>query len=238
MEFTKLYNVFFTSSIREEDSDTRIMFLAMIGMSDRTGIVEATVGAIASYANVPVEKARVALGRLQMPDPESTSPEHEGRRVVKLAPNRWFVVQRERYLRLQQEEARRDYMREYMRTRRAVVRSAEEEAELEGLVSGLEEGWSEEARRREGEPEEAALNEEELGETWEGMWADFVATGVPRAVGKKGAWEAFVAGVKTQGDLEEMGRALVAYRGGLAGGERAMTAAQFFGCWRGMVPKT
>jgi hypothetical protein len=123
LEFFKLYTTFFTGSISEEELHVRIVFLAMCSMSDEEGGVNATVSAIARFANVSKEQALGALQVLQAPDPESTTEEHDGRRVLLLGPNRWLVVNKRQYYEKGGKGSaggdRKDYMRDYMKDYRA-----------------------------------------------------------------------------------------------------------------------
>lgn len=92
-----LFRKFFTSSIRRESADTRIVFLGMMAMANEEGIVEATPDAVSSFVNIGHHEMMTAMTRLQEPDPDSTSPAEEGRRIIPAGRNRWKIVTFEHY---------------------------------------------------------------------------------------------------------------------------------------------
>jgi hypothetical protein len=125
-DFSKLYHSFFMSSITEESSDTRVVFLALIALSDENGNLTATPRRIAEFAKPGrpqdsperrLELTLEALERLQLPDPDSTTPDNEGRRVLKTGPNQWHITTRLKYLEMKKSEDRRAYKREKERQR-------------------------------------------------------------------------------------------------------------------------
>jgi hypothetical protein len=118
-DFSKVYDSFFTGSLREEELHTRILFLAMFHISDEFGNLTATPSFLAMYANITVEQAQKALTRLQEPDPQSTTEEDEGRRIRQLGPNRWFITNKRRYYEKSRQEDRKEYQAEWQRKRRA-----------------------------------------------------------------------------------------------------------------------
>lgn len=79
--YTKLFGSIIASSIWTEDDRTRIVWITMLAMTNRFGIVEASVPGLAKMAGVPVDAARVALEKFLAPDPDSRSKEFEGRRI-------------------------------------------------------------------------------------------------------------------------------------------------------------
>jgi hypothetical protein len=113
--FTLLAHSFFDSSIRRESAETRIVFLAMISKCDLQGIVRATDDAIAAHACVSLDATRAALERLNSPDPKSTTPDEEGRRIVEIGPNQWRVVNFTRYWNREKQPERRAYKTEKQR---------------------------------------------------------------------------------------------------------------------------
>lgn len=119
-DFAKLYRTFFTGSMRRESDATRLIFLACLTLADRCGEFTAEPDFIASYANEPLDITLAALERLQSPDENSSSQDEDGRRLMKIGPNRWKVVNKGVY---RGKSAKADYMREYMRQRRAANKS-------------------------------------------------------------------------------------------------------------------
>jgi len=55
-----------------------------------------------------------AIDYLLQPDPNSRSPEHEGRRLIRDGQFQYFIPTAEKYRLIRNEEERREYMRKYM----------------------------------------------------------------------------------------------------------------------------
>lgn len=92
-----LFRTFFTSSIRQETAETRLVFLGLMALADAQGVVQATTGAIADFVSLNEIDVKAALTRLSSPDENSTSPDEEGRRIVSIGPNRWRIVNYQTY---------------------------------------------------------------------------------------------------------------------------------------------
>ena len=95
----------------------------LLVMADAKGNVAKTPRAIARITGVPLEIVEEAIDALCQPDADSGSPEEDGRRLVLICPERrwgWRIVNYEKYRRIRDEEARREYFKEYRRSERAV----------------------------------------------------------------------------------------------------------------------
>lgn len=142
-DFVKVYSQFWFSSISQEELATRICFLALLSLADENGIVRTTPEALARYANVTPKQADKALTVLQEPDPQSTSPDDEGRRVTPWGEgsNQWLIVNYRAYYEKSREEERATYKREWDRqfrpsghTRKTGV--SDDEREMSQNVTG------------------------------------------------------------------------------------------------------
>lgn len=94
----------------------------LVILADKHGVVDMTAAAIARRTTIPVEIIEVGLRALEQPDPESRSPDEEGRRIVPLSDSRswgWRLVNYDHYRKMRSEEERREYHRVYARKRRA-----------------------------------------------------------------------------------------------------------------------
>lgn len=116
-EFIKIESSFWWSTISKETADTRILFQAMIQLADKDGIVLGSPAVLAKFATLDELDVVAGLDRLMSPDPDSTSPKYEGRRVLELDKNVWRVVNYKKYIKPASE--RSAYQRELMRKRRA-----------------------------------------------------------------------------------------------------------------------
>lgn len=79
--YSKLFSSIVTSSIWCEDNITLRVWIAMLATCDANGIVEGSIPGFASLARVSTGEMRSAIERLLSPDPDSRTPEHEGRRI-------------------------------------------------------------------------------------------------------------------------------------------------------------
>ncbi len=117
-----LQPTFLDSSIMEENLATRWVFVWMIELSDKNGVLDMTRSALARRIRVSRTQLDQAIDALSSPDPESRSAELEGRRIVLLDENRswgWQVVNKRRYLTHEIQKRRRQRDREYQKNRRA-----------------------------------------------------------------------------------------------------------------------
>ncbi len=53
----------------------------MLAMADRHGIVSASIPGLAGIARISVDECRAAIAVFTSPDPDSRTPDHEGRRI-------------------------------------------------------------------------------------------------------------------------------------------------------------
>jgi hypothetical protein len=94
--FVKLYETILDSSIWGEGHGTRLVWITMLAMADENGVVIASAGGLARRANVSREELADALAVLSAPDPDSKSPEFEGRRIERVDGG-WLVLNHRRY---------------------------------------------------------------------------------------------------------------------------------------------
>lgn len=119
--FAKVYTQIFDSSIAENYT-VRHVFMDLLVLADSEGVVDMTTHAISRRTNVPVEIVRDAMHTLSEPDPESRSPDEDGRRIALVDPHRewgWRIINYDHYRKLRDEEGRRAYHRDYMKKYRS-----------------------------------------------------------------------------------------------------------------------
>lgn len=80
--YTKLYSTILDSSIWSSSDSTRLVWITMLAMATKNGIVHASVDGLARRANVPLERVQDALLELSSPDPQDKSGVRDGRRIV------------------------------------------------------------------------------------------------------------------------------------------------------------
>ena len=148
--FTKLWAEITDSSIWNEDDKTRIVWITMLARMGPDYVVRASVGGLAHLARVSREDCEKALEKLASPDPDSRSPEEEGRRIKKVEGG-FFMINGEKFRQRRGDEEKKAYMREYMRQYRknkasnvknvnickpeSIQEEEEEEAEAEENIS-------------------------------------------------------------------------------------------------------
>jgi len=123
--YTRVFSAILDSSIWQQELHVRCLWIVMLIIADenRDGTVNVPISRLAQKANLTEEQTRSALDILMQPDPESDSPEEEGRRVMPLVPDRpergWRLVNWSKYKKIANEEQRREQVAENMRKYRA-----------------------------------------------------------------------------------------------------------------------
>ena len=89
--FTKLFNSILMSSVWDESTDSRIVWVTLLALADQHGHVDGTVNSLARVARVPVPACQKALETFLGPDPMDRSGVDDGRR---LRPEQggWLIV--------------------------------------------------------------------------------------------------------------------------------------------------
>lgn len=115
--FAKIFAQIFDSSIAG-DYVVRHVFMDLLVLADRDGVVDMTLDAIARRTNVPENLIAHAIQELSNPDIKSRSPIEGGRRIVPLDSHRdwgWQIVNFDHYRAIRDEESRKTYFRDYKR---------------------------------------------------------------------------------------------------------------------------
>jgi hypothetical protein len=118
--FAKIFAQIFDSTIAK-DYVVRHVFMDMLVLADRDGVVDMTVDAIARRTNVPQELVDHAIKELMNPDLKSRSKAESGARITPIDSGRdwgWQIVNYEHYRNIRDEEARRTYFRDKKREQR------------------------------------------------------------------------------------------------------------------------
>lgn len=98
-----------------------VTFQQMLVLANDQGEVDMTASAIARTTTIPLNIIERGIGALMAPDPESRTPDEEGRRIVPLSEHRawgWRIVNYLKYRAIQKEMERRDYHRRYYHEKR------------------------------------------------------------------------------------------------------------------------
>lgn len=111
--FVKVYSSILASSVWGESLPTRVVWITMLAMADRNGLVEASSDGIARAANLSLKQSDAALEVLSSPDPRSKSQndEHEGRRIERIDGG-YRILNYLKYRELQTEKQKADAERQ------------------------------------------------------------------------------------------------------------------------------
>lgn len=121
-EFAKIYASFFTGSMRTTPPHTRLVFQALLLLSSPEGLVRVMPDTLAGFVGgISEEQVLESLRILQSPDPDSASPEEEGRRIVPwgMGKHVYRIVNYQKYRRKDREQERLEYKREWDRANRS-----------------------------------------------------------------------------------------------------------------------
>jgi hypothetical protein len=89
--------------------EERLVWITILAMKDKDGIIQASVVGLADRAKVAPDECRAALKVLLSPDPDDTSKVEEGRRIREI-PGGWQVVNHDLYR--FSTEAKREFWRQ------------------------------------------------------------------------------------------------------------------------------
>lgn len=108
--YTKLFGTLIGSTIwRDESKETKIVWITMLAMANRDGVVEASIPGLADFAKVTMEECKAALARLLSPDEYSRTPDNEGRRIKEIDGG-WLILNHAKYREKLNLEDRRLYL--------------------------------------------------------------------------------------------------------------------------------
>lgn len=122
--YVKLFQAILYSSIWDEDSDTRVVWITLLVLADEDGFVRTTDNALAMMARVTHVTLCNALRVLEAPDPQSGSPDFEGRRIEKVDGGYMIL----NYIR-HKETMTKAEQREQVRRRVAAYRGRQKESQ-------------------------------------------------------------------------------------------------------------
>lgn len=105
--YTKLFSSLIHSTVWQEDAFVKVVWITMLAMADRDGIVQASVPGLAKAAGVPLDACEAALEKFQRPDQYSRTPDNEGRRIGSVDGG-WELLNYAKYRALMNAEDQRE----------------------------------------------------------------------------------------------------------------------------------
>ena len=115
--FTKLSSGILASTVWQEPSSTRIVWITMLALADKNGYVAASIPGLAHIARVSIAETEAALAAFMAPDPYSRTPDNEGRRIEAVAGG-WRLLNHGIYRARRDAEDRKEQQREWDRQNR------------------------------------------------------------------------------------------------------------------------
>jgi len=120
--YAKLFRQMYHGTLATDGPwEALVTFQQLLILADKDGVVDMTQKAIARETTIPLEIITQGIDVLEQPDPESRTPDEDGRRIVKLSEHRnwgWRITNYSKYRQLQREEDRRAYHRSYWHKRK------------------------------------------------------------------------------------------------------------------------
>ncbi len=111
--YGKIFNDIFGSTVAEFGGDTMYVLMCMVVLSDAGGYIRMTPTALARTIRKNVDVVKSALTNLEAEDPDSSTPDYKGRRIIKMSEltqgqeNRgWLIVNKRKYSKLKSQEDR------------------------------------------------------------------------------------------------------------------------------------
>lgn len=139
--YTKLFHSILDSTIWQESKEARLVWITMLAMVDRDGVVRASVPGLADRAKVEIEACKAALRRFKSPDEYSRSKEFEGRRIEDVDGG-WLLLNHGKYREQLSAADRAEYQRvkqmEYRRRKKTVRNEAGCAGARQAIKEGLE----------------------------------------------------------------------------------------------------
>lgn len=116
--FGKLFPQMFEGSLVDAGWEAIVTLQQLVILANVEGVIDKTPDWISRTTTIPIDIITKGLAALEKPDPESRTPDEEGRRIVRVSDARswgWRIVNYAHYRNLRKEEERRDYHRQYWR---------------------------------------------------------------------------------------------------------------------------
>lgn len=127
--YAKIFSQILESSLTE-DVVTRHVFMDLLLLCDQQGVLDMTFQAIARRTLNQEDVIRAAIAKLMLPDEESRTAKHEGRRLIPLDDHRswgWQIVNYRKYADTRDAESKREHNKNYYQNITKPKRSAKQQ---------------------------------------------------------------------------------------------------------------
>ncbi len=98
-----------------------VTFQQMIILADKDGTIEMTPSAISATTSIPLDIIEAGIAVLEAPDRFSRTPDEDGRRIIRINPDRpwgWHITNYAHYRAIRTSEERREYHKTYWQKKR------------------------------------------------------------------------------------------------------------------------
>ena len=189
--YTKLFSSILMSSIWEESTTTRLVWVTLLALSDQHGHVDGTVRSLARVSRVSVDECQRALDCLLGPDGDDRSGVLEGRRLVSELGG-WGLVNHATYRHRMSEDDRR----ERDRIRKRVARMSAPRPQVSASVRDFQQAEAE-AEAKEEVHEASTVYAEPVNDTGSALAATSPTVLAFVTVGATKSWLLTEAQVRT-----------------------------------------
>jgi len=118
--YSKIFKSIFDSSIWAEPYHTRYLWLVMLVMADKTGLVDVAMSGLIIKTGLQREQIEAGLKTLSSPDPDSRTKEFNGVRIAETEGGGWQILNFDKY----KDRLSKEDRKEYNRIKQAEYRSA------------------------------------------------------------------------------------------------------------------
>ncbi len=108
--YTKLFGSIIASTIWREKTETKVVWITMLAMANKHGIVEASVPGLADLSRVSLADTQTALEIFSAPDTFSRTKDFDGRRI-EAVDGGWVILNHAKYRAKMSLDERREYNR-------------------------------------------------------------------------------------------------------------------------------
>lgn len=158
--YCKLFASLYQGTLRGRSNEI-LVFTNLLAHCDREGYVDKHFMAIAQEVGIDVSDVKKAIETLELPDPESRSPEHDGARLIRMDEHRawgWRVVNYGKYRSIKDEDDRREQNRLAQAEYRAKKRDAMNSKQASAIVSNSKQASSRVSSGQQSKPESAHVD--------------------------------------------------------------------------------
>jgi hypothetical protein len=144
--WTPLFSTIVTSTLWEESKEVRLLFVTMLALKNRDGLVLSTMSGLKRLANLTIEECEKAIKVLEAPDKKSEiTQEFDGRRVERREGG-WMILNHEKYRDMVQTTKRRAYQANWQKGYRDRVKKSKDDGYKDGATTAVAEGLKEDEK--------------------------------------------------------------------------------------------